>query len=54
MPENLCKSCKNGCGIIINSAYLREFMFAWTFDQPLPTCDFYIEASFHGIAGVSP
>lgn len=52
MPENQCKSCTNSCGIIIHSTYLRDFTFAWTFDEPLPICIFYKESSFHGLEGV--
>jgi hypothetical protein len=54
MPENLCFSCMANCGIIVNSDYLQKFLFAWTFDQPFPNCDFYKEVSFHGLEGTRP
>jgi hypothetical protein len=54
VPDNLCKSCMSGCGVLINSQYLQSFLDAWSTDGPLPECLFYKEVSYHGLDGVRP
>jgi len=54
MPEILCKICKNRCGMFINSQYHMNYLAAWAKGQPLPECDHYQQATFHGLEGVLP
>lgn len=44
-----CKSC-SGCPFRQNMAFIRVWIFAWSKEEPLPTCADYHEKYWRGKA----
>ena len=47
-----CASCADKARCEDRPGMVRDCLFAWAADKPLPVCDFWREACWHGIDGV--